>query len=55
METVASRTNEENELIRIENKLLEEYLLQKNIELPVDYSIQPKQQCSIPMGFMSRV
>ena len=41
---------ENEELVTIENKLLEEYLTQKNIELPADYSIEPKQDdCSIPI------
>ena len=47
----SSIQNEENEeLVMIENRLLEEYLQQKNIELPVDYSIEPSQDdCSIPI------
>jgi len=41
---------ENEELVKIENKLLEEYLLQKNIELTSDYSITPKQDCSVPVN-----
>jgi len=41
---------ENEELVTIENRLLEEYLLQKNIELTSDYSIEPKQdEDSVPI------
>ena len=49
-ENVSIQNEENEELVTIENKLQEEYLRQKNIELPVDYSIAPQiDESSIPI------
>jgi len=51
MENSSIQNEQNEELVTIENKLLEEYLLQKNIELTSNYSMAPQQDdCSVPVN-----